>query len=630
MYIFGLLVYITIPALAYYFDGSREFIYECFELSPEITALIAITYLYPISVFCVAFFFRHHKFANIEYFRSQVTLSSSLAVSFGLIGTFVGLANMISGIAAGLNASGDFTERMALLLNSIGLALDSMSLAFLTSILGVGTSVSILVASNYLNSFFDLHQVSSEGSRFDGDRIAPLFDTEQNIINQNFEQVHVTLQQTLELVHDKEKTWTDLHTLLESNSGSTVVKQFNQSLDQHNQIALNQAEQMQSIREEQLRTNQKMEQFFAQYAENMNSLANEAAKALSSMSGRMETMAAANENMEKILAQHAERMGVEAGFVTSAVDGMSNRVVQMSDDITRTQQITTDVIEQTSGELDRVASILHDIRIATALPIGESLKNAIHEGSFSLVYQPQTRADGSLIGAEAFIRWIDPVRGPISNYELFKLAKQEGVSVEVELWVVHSTIHQVSKWQKQGCWQHEWIASINATSELLLSPNFVNDIEINLKKSGVNPGSIAIEITEDTISGNSAAARDKIRQLHNLGLKTFIDDFGTGYTSLINLRDFEIDRLKIDRDIINGISEGDESSFNLVKSVMMMAEQMNIQVQAEGVEVQQQVDKLVEVGCEYFQGYHFGKPVASSEFESQYLTSEQPVLEAEV
>ncbi|OLQ86834.1 hypothetical protein BIY21_17720 [Vibrio ponticus] len=618
MYIFGLLVYITIPALAYYFEGPRSFIVQCFELSPEITALIAISYIYPITVFCVAFFFRHHRFANIEYFRTQVTLASSLAVSFGLIGTFVGLANMISGIASGLAAEGDFAERMALLLESIGLALDSMSLAFLTSILGVGTSVSILFAANYLNSFFDVHATDDAQLV----RANEIIESDHEIINQNFERVHGSLQDTLQLVQTKEKVWTDLHTLLESNSGSTVVKQFTQSLEQSNRIAVNQAEQIDLMREEQLRTNQKMELILSSYSENMNTLVTEAAQTLSSMSSRMESMAIANQNMEQILSVHAERMSRDAIQVTDAVDGMAGRVVEMSQDIVRSQEMTTNVIEQTNHELNKVAEILHDIRVATALPIAESLKNAIHEGGFSLVYQPQTNADGSLIGAESFIRWVDPVRGPISNFELFKLAKQEGLSVDLELWVVHSTIRQVSKWQKQGVWDREWVASINATSDLLLSPGFINDIETTLEQSGVTPGSIAIEITEDTISANSEAARDKVRQLHNLGLKTFIDDFGTGYTSLVNLRDFEIDRLKVDRDIIKGIAEGDEASYSLVKSVMMMAEQLNIQVQAEGVENQDQVEKLIEVGCKLFQGYHFGKPVASDDFEVEYLKVE--------
>lgn len=621
MYIFGLLVYIAIPLMAFFVEVARGFVTQCFELSPEITALIMISYLYPLSVFIGSFFFRHHKFANIEYFRTQVTLSSSLAVSFGLIGTFIGLANMIAGIAAGLNADGDFTQRMAMLLESIGLALDSMSLAFLTSILGVGTSVSILFAANFLNSFFDQH-ADDDVQAGPTEKVADILDGDINVINENFERVHGTVQQTLDLVSAKDKVWLDLFTLLENNSGATVVQQFNASLMKNNAIATEQAEQIISMRDEQRRTNENAERILSEHSANMNTIVNAASNALNSMSEQMEMLATTNKNVEVLMAEHTRKMQTEISSSTNSVDNMSGSVDSMASSIAQSSEITHTVIEKTTDELDKVASILHDIRVATALPIEESLKNALREGSFTLVYQPQTFENGSLVGAETFIRWVDPVRGPISNGELFELAEREKLSVDLDKWVINTAIHQVSEWQKAGLWVNEWVVSINVTSALVLDPSFVNTMETALKKSDVLPGCIAVEITEDTIMGHSESARDKVRQLHSLGLKIFIDDFGTGYTSLINLRDFEIDRLKIDRAITNSLSDSDGTGLAVIKSAMVMAEQMKIEFAAEGVETKDQLDTLAEAGCNFFQGYYIGKPVASDEFEKDYLQKE--------
>ena len=167
MYFFGIFLYITLPVYFYSLETGRGFVNQCYELAPEITTLIGVAFVYPILVFLFSVIMRKKVFATRSYFKGQVVLASSMAVSLGLIGTFIGLAQMVAGIAAGMGADGDFATKMASLLTAIAAAMDAMSLAFLTSILGVAASVIILLSGNYLESFFPLEASGGRGGAGD-------------------------------------------------------------------------------------------------------------------------------------------------------------------------------------------------------------------------------------------------------------------------------------------------------------------------------------------------------------------------------------------------------------------------------------------------------------------------------
>ncbi|WED20665.1 EAL domain-containing protein [Vibrio sp. JC009] len=603
MYIFGLILYLGIPAFVYFFPAANALVSQCLTLSPEITVLITLTYFYPLSVFAYNFIRKYKDASHLAHFRSQVTLASSLAVSFGLIGTFIGLSEMIAGIAAGMGADGDFSEKMEALLSSIGTALDSMSFAFLTSILGVSASVSILLASNYLNGFFEKEHVQGaddESGPGAGNSIDGISEEQQQVINENFRKVQQSIDDTINLINSKDKVWTDLFTLLENNSGSTVVQAFSDSLAENNRLAVQQSEQVNQIYTEQTNMYQKMETSLNDYSHYMQQQTHSMVNAITNM------------------ASEIDRMGY---LIEQSSNRTNENIIQNGQVFERVNSAFTEALSNTNVQLQGVAEILHDIRVATALPLEESLNVAIRENAFHLVFQPQFNEDQTVIGAESYIRWIEPVRGLIPNGKLFDIAKKEGVSVQLELWVMRNTIQQVSQWQQQGMWDQDWTVSINATSELLLAANFITEVEKTVKQYDVMPGSIAFEVTEDVLMQHNEQAKDKIRQLHNMGMKLFIDNFGTGYTNIGHLSEFNPDRLKIARTIVNNLTDATQSGVAVVRSVMSLAQQLNITVSADGVETEEQFELLKGEGLNLFQGWYFEKPLEVDAFEQKLNSS---------
>lgn len=602
MYFFGLLLYIGIPVFVYAFEPANTLVSQCMELSPEITVLITITYFYPLTIFLYNLVRKQGDAVHLAHFRSQVTLASSLAVSFGLIGTFIGLSDMIAGIASGMGADGDFSEKMEALLGSIGLALDSMSFAFLTSIMGVSCSVSVLLASNYLNNFFEKELVHGENSGVTGglgdssSSIEGISEEQQQVINDNFQKVQKSIDDTLSLINSKDKVWTDLYTLLENNSGSTVVQNFSSHLAENNRLAQQQSDQVQQIYTEQSSMHQKLETSLTDYSQYMQQQTDAMVGAISNMSIEIERM----------------------GHLIDQTSNTTNLTIKENGEVI--EQVNAsfgEALGNTNTQLKGVAEILHDIRVATAIPLEESLATALRDNAFHLVFQPQFDQNKAVIGAESYIRWIEPVRGLISNGKLFEVAKKEGLSVKLEFWVMRNTIQQVSLWQQKGMWKQDWTVSINATSEVLLAPNFITEVEKMVKQFNVLPGTVAFEITEDVIMQYDALAKDKIRQLHNMGMKLFIDNFGTGYTNIGHLSEFNPDRLKIARDIINNVADSTQSGVAIVRSVMSLAQQLGISVSADGVETEAQFEVLKTEGCNLFQGWYFEKPLEIDDFEQK-------------
>lgn len=641
MYIFGLLLYIAIPVLAYVIEPARVLLQQCFALSPEITVLIIITYFYPLTNFLYSFIKKYKDAVHLAHFRSQVTLASSLAVSFGLIGTFIGLSQMIGGIAAGMGAEGDFSEKMDALLGSIGLALDSMSFAFLTSILGVSASVSILMASNYLNNFFEKELVQGASSEGEGNKnsIDGLDEGQQEVINENFRQVQKSIDDTINLINSKEKVWTDLHTLLENNSGSTVVQSFSENLAENNRLAQQQSNQIDQIYAEQANMHQKLENSLNEYTHYMQQQTHAMVNAITNMASEIDRMGYMIEQTSDKTNQTITQNGEVFESVNASLNeflsnthasfdaALNNTNTAFNDALNNTNASFNQAMDNTNAQLQGVAEILQDIRVSTAIPLEESLNIALRDSAFNLLFQPQFSDEESVVGAESYIRWIEPVRGLIPTGKLFQLAKAEGVSVQLEFWVMSNTIQQVSEWQQQGMWQPEWTVSINATSELLLAPNFITEVEKTLKQYNVLPGSIAFEVTEDAIMQNNAQAKDKIRQLHNMGMKLYIDNFGTGYTNIAQLSEFQPDRLKLARSIVNNLTDSTQSGVAVVRSVMSLAHQLGITVSADGVETQEQYELLKAEGCNLFQGWYFEKPMEADEFASKLNPEEKSSIE---
>ncbi|MER2494173.1 EAL domain-containing protein [Catenovulum sediminis] len=243
-------------------------------------------------------------------------------------------------------------------------------------------------------------------------------------------------------------------------------------------------------------------------------------------------------------------------------------------------------------------------QIESRIALEEDLRRAIGEGEFSLMYQPQVDKNGVILGAEALIRWISEKNGFVSPMIFIPLAEESGLIHAIGDWVIENALSQMVVFSQSKNFQS---MSINVSAWQFADNAFVSKLIAASKKHAVEPGRITLELTETGLLQNIQEARSKLTQLREAGFKIALDDFGTGYSSLSYLRDLPLDELKIDKAFVDEIDG--ESSTPLVESMISIARHLSLDVVAEGVEHQVQLQALVEMGCVYFQGYHFAKPM---------------------
>ncbi|MBN8933756.1 MAG: EAL domain-containing protein, partial [Rhizobium pusense] len=203
---------------------------------------------------------------------------------------------------------------------------------------------------------------------------------------------------------------------------------------------------------------------------------------------------------------------------------------------------------------------------------------------------------------EALVRWNHPERGVVPPSEFIPVAEQNGAIIELGAWVIDEACRQASLWPT-----HIYV-SINVSPVQLSSANIPQQVALALDKHGLTPSRIEIEVTETAMVENSDAVAAVLRALRALGVGIAMDDFGTGYSSLAHLREFELDRIKIDRSFISG-SHTDAGSAAVVRAVTGMAKDLNIFTTGEGVENEEQLASLIALGCSTAQGYLLGKPL---------------------
>jgi len=240
-----------------------------------------------------------------------------------------------------------------------------------------------------------------------------------------------------------------------------------------------------------------------------------------------------------------------------------------------------------------------------------SLRKAIEENSMSLHYQTQVSggADQKIVGVEALIRWDHPSEGFISPSRFIPLAEESGLIVPLGEWILEKSIQQIQVWNKQEA-KSNWRLSINVSSKQFEEPTFIATLQKVLKKYRVNAQKIKLELTEGVLIKNVKETLNKLYILKDIGFSLSIDDFGTGYSSLSYLKQLPIDELKIDQSFIRDLMV-DPNDEIIVKTIISIAQQFGLEVIGEGVEKQEQYEKLLQLGCNNFQGYLFSKPMAA-------------------
>lgn len=236
-----------------------------------------------------------------------------------------------------------------------------------------------------------------------------------------------------------------------------------------------------------------------------------------------------------------------------------------------------------------------------------SLKQAIQENELYLAYQPKFDiATQEIVGFEALLRWESPSLGAISPVEFIPLAEETGFINQIGHWAINQACYQLAKWHDMGFIEVSIAVNLSARQ---LQADIISTIEVALAVSGLPASALELELTESMIMGNPQESVAILSQLKSLGLTIAVDDFGTGYSSLSYLKRFPIDTLKIDREFVRDITE-DPDDAAITTAIIALAHSLELNVVAEGVETQAQLDFLLQQGCDQVQGFLLSRPLS--------------------
>ncbi len=247
------------------------------------------------------------------------------------------------------------------------------------------------------------------------------------------------------------------------------------------------------------------------------------------------------------------------------------------------------------------------------------LRQSDWETGFALVYQPQYDSAERLVGCEALLRWNDAELGPVPPGQFVPLAEQAGLIHRIGEWVLREGFAQFAAWQRGGLLPQPFHLAVNVSTVQFQNSNFVGRVKALAAEHGISPDNIEIEITETQPIEQSPAITKALNELTSLGFKLVIDDFGTGYSSISYLARMELTKLKIDRSIVNGLSENARHKA-IAQSIIQLSNNLDVTVIAEGVETREDRDALIDLECEYFQGFLYDKGCPPEEFEAKHLS----------
>ncbi|WP_052106362.1 EAL domain-containing protein [Neobacillus niacini] len=255
------------------------------------------------------------------------------------------------------------------------------------------------------------------------------------------------------------------------------------------------------------------------------------------------------------------------------------------------------------------------------------LRSANFDKEFFIHYQPKVNPNTrEIVGAEALIRWNHPEWGILSPIEFIPLAEETNIIFELGDWVLASVCRQINKWKEEG--KPIVPVSINISPKRFLKDDLVAKLLLILSETNVDPKWLEFEITETSIIQNEEKCLSVITSLKEIGITISLDDFGTGYSSINYLKKFKVDFVKIDRSFINGILSCTDDEA-IVKSILLLAHDLNMKVVAEGVETEEQLAFLLQYECDVIQGYLFSEPVGVDEFNAIFSNEQIQVSNSE-
>ncbi len=248
-----------------------------------------------------------------------------------------------------------------------------------------------------------------------------------------------------------------------------------------------------------------------------------------------------------------------------------------------------------------------DIKAQARRALELDLRNAVTAGEFEVFYQPIVNlTENRITGFEALLRWNHPTRGRVAPSEFIPLAEETGLIVAIGEWVIRQACAEARTWPS------DLRVAVNVSPLQFRTKTLVSAVVSALASSGLRPDLLELEITETVLMTNNDATLAALHQLRSLGVRISMDDFGTGYSSLSHLRSFPFDKIKIDQSFVRDLTERPDS-IAIIRAVAGLGHSFGVTTTAEGVETQDQLDKMREEGCSEAQGYFYSKPVPASE-----------------
>ncbi|MEG8018378.1 EAL domain-containing protein [Sphingomonas sp. LR55] len=238
----------------------------------------------------------------------------------------------------------------------------------------------------------------------------------------------------------------------------------------------------------------------------------------------------------------------------------------------------------------------------------DDLRVALGEGAFHLCYQPVVSTKSvRIVGYEALIRWNHPTRGLVSPADFIPVAEECGLIEAIGEWVLRTACLEAARWPDSIR------VAVNVSPIQFANPVLPALVTSALAQSGIAPGRLELEITEGVFLDETRSSEQMFKALKGVGVRLALDDFGTGYSSLGYLRNAPFDKIKIDQSFVKGAAEPGNRNAAIIKAIVTLADTLGMETTAEGVEVQDEIDLLRDLGCSHIQGYVYGRPVRAEE-----------------
>ncbi|MFN3486451.1 MAG: putative bifunctional diguanylate cyclase/phosphodiesterase, partial [Planctomycetota bacterium] len=289
---------------------------------------------------------------------------------------------------------------------------------------------------------------------------------------------------------------------------------------------------------------------------------------------------------------------------------------ERAEDILRDADIAMYRAKAKGGSRSEVFDPAMHARAVALLKMETDLRRAIERGEFEVHYQPiVSLRDGRIAGFEALVRWNHPHRGRILPMEFIRMAEETGLVVDIDRWVLREACRQLEEWHRRYPRARPLSVSVNLSGRHFAQADLADHLRRTLRATGLQGDCLGLEITESVLLDTTEGSNEKLHELRRDGTRLYLDDFGTGYSSLSYLHRFPIDALKIDRSFVTSLRPGGEGQ-EIVRTIVSLAQNLDIHVVAEGVETPEQLAALKALRCEYAQGYAFSPPLPSGEAEA--------------